>query len=730
MDEPLHRLVPLDPNGVVEVDSTRRILRGVARGMASVRATVATPVGSRDTVFAVQVVVSKVRLFPSLNTPSEPYAGYITLPRLGQVTEFRAAAYDAQGTEIPDVPIVWYSQDSSVARLVGPGVVVAVDEGFTQIRAEVDDVADWAGVAVSQEAAAVRLAPKVDTLRTIARSISYFALVLDSANHVIGGAKPRWSSSDTGVARVNSLGVATATGAGSARIIARVGSAADTATLMVAQVTRYAFVTPPRQTLTAIADTVRFIAEARDSLGFLIPNPTVGWALDDTTIATVSRSGLVTARRNGVTIVTATTAGQSAVATVTVRQELARRRIVEDSLRLNGEGASAPLTIEDLDRNGYVIPGVRSTTLVWRSQFPFVATVDSTGLVTAHGDGTTWIAASVAAQETATDTAIVTVSGAPQELIAFDAPGGVEAIRADGRLRSELIRNADACVYDSRYCPAGTVGEPAWSPDGRHVAVVVWTAARSQSDIFTAQADGSAAVNITRHFSLNEHPTWSPDGSRIVFWSNRVLGGGIFATDADGSNVTLLRGAIGGANELVSPRRPAWSPDGTRIAFDQGCNVYVMNADGTGAVNLTSGTAGCNVSPAWSPDGSQLTFVADREGRNDIWVMNADGSGATNLSKTLTTTYPSDPYSAAVWSPRGSQIVFAAAGSIETCDDYYYYGPYECPGPLRLYVMNRDGSNIRRLTDSPPGYPNYETRPTWRRAVPLVAPQTTSRRKP
>ena len=84
---------------------------------------------------------------------------------------------------------------------------------------------------------------------------------------------------------------------------------------------------------------------------------------------------------------------------------------------------------------------------------------------------------------------------------------------------------------------------------------------------------------------------------------------------------------------------PEWSPDGTRVAFAiesvLGFNIYVMNADGSGRVQLT--TDGNSNYPSWSPDGSRLVFTHTSSGNiysqfGNIYIMNADGSGVTNLN--------------------------------------------------------------------------------------------------
>ena len=88
---------------------------------------------------------------------------------------------------------------------------------------------------------------------------------------------------------------------------------------------------------------------------------------------------------------------------------------------------------------------------------------------------------------------------------------------------------------------------------------------------------------------------------------------------------------------------PAWSPDGTKLAFqlvDESTGVqigdlYVMNADGSGRVNINSNPA-YDTDPTWSPDGAQIAFTRGRPTAPfdfDIFVMNADGSNQRSLTK-------------------------------------------------------------------------------------------------
>ena len=80
---------------------------------------------------------------------------------------------------------------------------------------------------------------------------------------------------------------------------------------------------------------------------------------------------------------------------------------------------------------------------------------------------------------------------------------------------------------------------------------------------------------------------------------------------------------------------PSWSPDGTRIAFasdrEGNFDIYVMGSDGSGQVRLTSDPAD-DVFPAWSPDGTAIAFETERDGNTEVYVMGSDGSNPINLT--------------------------------------------------------------------------------------------------
>jgi dipeptidyl aminopeptidase/acylaminoacyl peptidase len=188
--------------------------------------------------------------------------------------------------------------------------------------------------------------------------------------------------------------------------------------------------------------------------------------------------------------------------------------------------------------------------------------------------------------------------------------------------------------------------------------------------ITIARADGTGLRKVTnfetRGYELSkihginfpdDHPSFSPDGTRIVFASNRAdtsngANRDIFVMRPNGTEIAPLFVAPGLDTE------PTYSPDGTKIAFVTSTfgnlEVAVMNADGTGLVRLTNNPAE-DFEPAWSRDGTQIAFTrATTPDDHDIWVMNADGSGQRRV-----TTEPRSDHDAS-WSLDGQTLLITS----------------------------------------------------------------------
>jgi hypothetical protein len=171
------------------------------------------------------------------------------------------------------------------------------------------------------------------------------------------------------------------------------------------------------------------------------------------------------------------------------------------------------------------------------------------------------------------------------------------------------------------------------------------------TDIFVGGPPSTPARAITSGGNTNAYPSWSPDGNRLVFASDRD---GLFALYIVNANGTGLQRA---SDEVGHDEYPAWSPDGDLIAFasnrSRTYEIYTARPDGSGLTQLTH-DSGVAIWPAWSPDGRQLAFESERDGPRDIYVMNRDGSGIINL--THSAALDREP----VWSRDGKRIYFSS----------------------------------------------------------------------
>jgi hypothetical protein len=154
-------------------------------------------------------------------------------------------------------------------------------------------------------------------------------------------------------------------------------------------------------------------------------------------------------------------------------------------------------------------------------------------------------------------------------------------------------------------------------------------------------------------------PQWSPDGTKVAFASNRDGDFDIYVVNADGSGLVNL------TNNAVDDTSPAWSPDGRRITFDTmrdgQSEVYAMNADGSSPGNLTAFLVE-DANPSWSPDGATIAYESLRAGNRDIWVMSPGGGVATARQLTADAADDSNPD----WSPDSTRITFVRNGEIWT----------------------------------------------------------------
>jgi TolB protein len=215
---------------------------------------------------------------------------------------------------------------------------------------------------------------------------------------------------------------------------------------------------------------------------------------------------------------------------------------------------------------------------------------------------------------------------------------------------------------------------------------------REDSDIWLIGTDGTGEADLARSTAKEGAPTWSADGARIVFTSDRAGGSfELYSMAGDGSDVRQL------THRARVVTNSSYSLEGGRVAFLDcraeftNCTVWGGRSEDT--ARQLSRIPADRVRPAWSPDGGMLAFSipAGPGGQGgDVAVVNGTGAGGHRLTSDHLSTGPA-------WSPDGTSIVFSSVR-----DD-----------AQSLYVMRADGTGVRRLTHPDKGLSDSE--PTWQR---------------
>ena len=293
-------------------------------------------------------------------------------------------------------------------------------------------------------------------------------------------------------------------------------------------------------------------------------------------------------------------------------------------------------------------------------------------------------------------------SGKPVDEIAFRTNvrgfGELWVVRTDGSDRQRLTKAAPAQT------DAAGASVPAWSSDGKRLAYAFGSTDHGATDVYVMNADGGDQHSVMSDGGVNTQPAWSPDGKRIAF-ARFGAQRGIAVIPAGGGTPTQLTRSAGS----VYDGYPAWSPDGKSIAFTrvlittdvahQQQAIYVVSAEGTGLKKLidSGGT------PAWSPDGDRIAYtsIRDQNGRTCFQACTTSGeiyiANADGSNPRRLTNSPADDRSP-TWSPDGSSIAFSSDRGDR---EHHVYA---------IYAVSADGSGLHRINTGALS----ATDPAWR----------------
>lgn len=264
---------------------------------------------------------------------------------------------------------------------------------------------------------------------------------------------------------------------------------------------------------------------------------------------------------------------------------------------------------------------------------------------------------------------------------------------------------------------------------------IVYTSRHGDLDICSMGPNGGGRAILTTNPADDYDPTWSPDGTEILFVSERGGQPDVYIMNANGSNQRRVRRNSGHRTS------PTWAPDGRRIAYSWNEeDIYIYNRF-TGASEFL--VTGAN--PAWSPDGKHIAFISGGSRFNvytgaSLYVINVQTGIKRRIVRGIADAMISDP----AWGPQSNYILFrydagygfprvhsvprwgGESTVIARWEDHFVYSPAVAPygGEIlvavwdvfsteaaHIYKITRRTNNWQRLTSSSDSTENGD--PDW-----------------
>ncbi len=225
------------------------------------------------------------------------------------------------------------------------------------------------------------------------------------------------------------------------------------------------------------------------------------------------------------------------------------------------------------------------------------------------------------------------------------------------------------------------IADPDWNSNGGQIVFCI--KGGESPTLHSINIDGSGLTEIGPGFD----PSWSPVEDKIAY----ELNGQIYTMNSNGGEINQLTTGYSSA-------QPTWNPDGTKIAYTYyGAgkpSIWMMNADGSGKIQLTTSADGECALPSFSYDGLKIVYakgpVWDTSlerlptATNEIWIMNLDGSNKHKIYA------PSDSY----------QWIFQRAWN-KNNEILFMKNPLQDRKIPEMFVINSDGTNPRCMVDPP-----------------------------
>jgi len=517
---------------IARVDTAGRVTARTTTGFARVEVTAED---KKDTAVVRVVPVPVVSVVVSPDTATRT---------VGQTLQLTATPKDSIGGTLAGRVVTWSSSDSARAAVSAAGLVTVKAAGTATITATIEGKTGRATLTLKVPVADVTVSQSCTGSGSFSggtgrlytgETCEYGALVRDGAGNTLTDRSVTWTSSDTTVAKIDGAPFEHPTTklstvkllprkGGSITLTAAVEGKSSSAALTVLVPVASITVTPATATL-AIGATQQLTATLKDSVGGILTGRTVAWSSSDTTKATVSNTGLLTARATGSVTITVASEGKSATSVITVQatpipqnRSIVYNNQANNVVRVTTTGTSSgslaagvhPIQVNDrlIFRGGFgdnkiyssALSGSSKTVLINAFSFSPDLTAGGTRLTFFDGDcgGNAHTVAVANADGTNTQRlanicAITPPRWAPDNsAIAYQTEQGIEIYTlTTGVKRSVLSLSGNQEVSGWRW-----YGNVSWSADGSRLSFAARTSIANQYCLFTVSVNGTALEKL------------------------------------------------------------------------------------------------------------------------------------------------------------------------------------------------------------------------------------------
>jgi uncharacterized protein YjdB len=649
---------------------------------------------------------------------------------VGQRQALFATAYDRQGNIIANARFTFLSSDTLIAKVTPEGAVLGVSPGLTKVEARVQGrrtsmavlitgtgpAGDTAGQSSAPAGTVLSLDPPALSLLP-GESVTLTPRAQREDGTPVDPSRITWKSLRPEVAAVDSAGLVIGVGPGR--------SIVQATTSQGLMATAPIDVEPANIALSGARVVVG--PEESDTLVAVIPSQNgravhggMQWQVQDTAIASVGPTGIVTGRRPGQTELIATGFGQERRATVLVH------RVPQSLVVTPPAGTPVQLPVKGVHRVSAVAEAADSTPIPearinWAvADTGLVAFDPAKGTLTGKAQGRTTLTADIHGF----DPVIWTIEVIPGTIgleqsrlgLAVGSRDTLSAVLLDDAGKSigrppelewasdhpDVVRVSSGGVVEALKPGRATItATGSWGKaDSADVLVagdlVIASNRGGAFGIYQMRSTAPAAMlPVLSDSAPSVQPALSPDRSRIAFSSERAGAGyDLFVMDVDGRNLKRLTTDPGTEGE------PVWSPDGRRLVYtatakDAPPQLFAVNADGGGVRQLTEGKGG-SYSATISSDGRQMAFISARDGKPELYVMPLDGGEARRLTRS------GDKESQPRYLPDGT-LVYVVAHSkgsrvMRTTSAGESAVLFETEQPIASLAVSRDGRQVAYVT--------------------------------